>query len=431
MNPLLSFASLWRTERVQLFVDWFLFVPGGWGGSLPVSCSHWLCRYRMWSRCSAGWTPGKQPDLMTFHCISTQSLCRPSLTGCHHSLSSSPYPRNQQVSLSDYRPVAFTPVNTKCLEWLVLQHIKACTPPSFDPPQFAYRTNINRGCHSHCPSHCTELPGTLGELWQDALNWLPLSLQLHYPERPDKQTVLPGTVLYLNMDLLLYRGRGWSAAPSSPWRTFTHLAASAELEKKNIDDRTNPTFHLFDLLAFGRRHRSIRTNRLGDSLFPRSQHRASTFTLPTTTHTQTPLPHSPHHILPLTDSSTSPQTHTSTQHNTRAMWNNCTKVYMEYNSPYTITTVTELTVLLSKHAIVVPVLPIDHCLLRPLFCLVLSSVALMFLPSPNKKKTKQIKNTWVNRSVFSVDQYDRSVITGLTLGVLTWCCGVTKPLELK
>ncbi len=45
------------------------------------------------------------------------------------------------TSFSDYRPVALTPVITKCLERLVLQHIKAALPPTLDPHQYAYRTN--------------------------------------------------------------------------------------------------------------------------------------------------------------------------------------------------------------------------------------------------------------------------------------------------
>ncbi len=44
-------------------------------------------------------------------------------------------------SLNDYRPVALTPVIMKCFERLVQQHIKASLPDTFDPYQFAYRTN--------------------------------------------------------------------------------------------------------------------------------------------------------------------------------------------------------------------------------------------------------------------------------------------------
>ena len=44
-------------------------------------------------------------------------------------------------SLNDYRPIALTLVIMKCFERLVLHHIKACLPPTFDPHQFAYRAN--------------------------------------------------------------------------------------------------------------------------------------------------------------------------------------------------------------------------------------------------------------------------------------------------
>ncbi len=44
-------------------------------------------------------------------------------------------------SLSDYRPVALTPIVMKCFERLVLRHIKTSLLPTFDPHQFAYRAN--------------------------------------------------------------------------------------------------------------------------------------------------------------------------------------------------------------------------------------------------------------------------------------------------
>lgn len=53
-----------------------------------------------------------------------------------------PLPKKTVISsLNDYRPVALTPVIMKCFERLVLQHIKASLPPTFDPYQFAYRAN--------------------------------------------------------------------------------------------------------------------------------------------------------------------------------------------------------------------------------------------------------------------------------------------------
>ncbi|KAI5618998.1 gastrula zinc finger protein XlCGF28.1-like [Silurus asotus] len=43
--------------------------------------------------------------------------------------------------LNDYRPVALTPIVMKCLDRLVMRHIKTQLPPSLDPMQFAYRSN--------------------------------------------------------------------------------------------------------------------------------------------------------------------------------------------------------------------------------------------------------------------------------------------------
>ncbi|TWW76323.1 putative RNA-directed DNA polymerase from transposon BS [Takifugu flavidus] len=64
-------------------------------------------------------------------------LCRPA---------SNPPPSCQYQNipppcLNDYRPVALTPINTKCLEQLVLAQLKSCLPPTLDPHQYAYRKN--------------------------------------------------------------------------------------------------------------------------------------------------------------------------------------------------------------------------------------------------------------------------------------------------
>ncbi|TWW76321.1 hypothetical protein D4764_13G0009830 [Takifugu flavidus] len=49
-------------------------------------------------------------------------------------------------------PVALTPINTKCLEQLVLAQLKSCSPPNLDPHQFAYRKNRST---EDAPQHCT------------------------------------------------------------------------------------------------------------------------------------------------------------------------------------------------------------------------------------------------------------------------------------
>lgn len=70
------------------------------------------------------------------------SLSQAAVPACLKSSTIIPVPKKPAIdSLKDYRPVALTPVITKCFEGLVLQHIKSCLPPSFDPHQFAYRVN--------------------------------------------------------------------------------------------------------------------------------------------------------------------------------------------------------------------------------------------------------------------------------------------------
>ncbi len=43
--------------------------------------------------------------------------------------------------LNDWRPVALTPIFSKCFEKLVREHICSVLPASLDPLQFAYRSN--------------------------------------------------------------------------------------------------------------------------------------------------------------------------------------------------------------------------------------------------------------------------------------------------
>lgn len=53
-----------------------------------------------------------------------------------------PVPKQAAItSLSDYRPIALTPVITKRLERLVLHYIKAALPLTLDPHQYAFRAN--------------------------------------------------------------------------------------------------------------------------------------------------------------------------------------------------------------------------------------------------------------------------------------------------
>ncbi len=50
-------------------------------------------------------------------------------------------PGPAQICLNDWRPVALTPIFSKCFEKLVREHICSVLPASLDPLQFVYRSN--------------------------------------------------------------------------------------------------------------------------------------------------------------------------------------------------------------------------------------------------------------------------------------------------
>lgn len=55
-----------------------------------------------------------------------------------------PLPKKTVISSpNDYHPVVLTPVIMNCFKRLVLQHIKANLPPTFDPYLFTYRVNCS------------------------------------------------------------------------------------------------------------------------------------------------------------------------------------------------------------------------------------------------------------------------------------------------
>ena len=55
-----------------------------------------------------------------------------------------PVPKNTKVTcLNDYRPLALTSVIMKCFERLVKSFICSLLPPTLDPMQFAYRSNMS------------------------------------------------------------------------------------------------------------------------------------------------------------------------------------------------------------------------------------------------------------------------------------------------
>ncbi len=53
-----------------------------------------------------------------------------------------PIPKKNKITcLNDWRPVALTPIFSKCFEKLIREHICSVLPASLDPLQFAYRSN--------------------------------------------------------------------------------------------------------------------------------------------------------------------------------------------------------------------------------------------------------------------------------------------------
>ncbi|KAK3550067.1 hypothetical protein QTP86_019168, partial [Hemibagrus guttatus] len=74
--------------------------------------------------------------------IFNQSLALSTVQPCLKSSIIVPLPKKSHISsLSDYRPVALTPVVMTCFEKLVRSHITSLLPANFDSHQFAYRGN--------------------------------------------------------------------------------------------------------------------------------------------------------------------------------------------------------------------------------------------------------------------------------------------------
>ena len=77
-----------------------------------------------------------------FSGIHNMSLATSWVPACFKAAIIFPTPKQPKVTcLNDYRPVALTSIPAKCLERLVIKHIKAAISPSLDPYQFAYREN--------------------------------------------------------------------------------------------------------------------------------------------------------------------------------------------------------------------------------------------------------------------------------------------------
>ncbi len=57
--------------------------------------------------------------------------------------------KNKIICLNDWRPVALTPIFSKCFEKLVREHICSVLPASLDPLQFAYRSPLLYSLYTH------------------------------------------------------------------------------------------------------------------------------------------------------------------------------------------------------------------------------------------------------------------------------------------
>ncbi len=71
-----------------------------------------------------------------------------------------PIPKKNKITcLNDWRPIALTPIFSKCFEKLVRDYICSVLPASLDPLQFAYR-KLTVPQTMLLPSHCRLLSPT-------------------------------------------------------------------------------------------------------------------------------------------------------------------------------------------------------------------------------------------------------------------------------
>lgn len=76
-----------------------------------------------------------------FSDIFNLSLLQSTVPTCLKTSTIVPVPKTTIKLLNNYRPVALTPVIKKCLERLVLKHLKAALPTTHNPHYYAYWTN--------------------------------------------------------------------------------------------------------------------------------------------------------------------------------------------------------------------------------------------------------------------------------------------------
>ncbi len=82
------------------------------------------------------------PTSRVFTDIFNLSLSLSVVPSCFKKSTIVPIPKKNKITcLNDWRPVALTPIFSKCFEKLIRDHICSVLPASLDPLQFAYRRN--------------------------------------------------------------------------------------------------------------------------------------------------------------------------------------------------------------------------------------------------------------------------------------------------
>ncbi len=199
-----------------------------------------------------------------------------------------PIPKKNKITcLNDCRPVALTPIFSKCFEKLVRDYICSVLPASLDPLQFAYRSN-----RSTDDAIAFTLHTALSHL--ENKNTYVRMLFVDYSSAFN--TIVPATLvaklqtLGLNrslcswiLDFLTGRsqvvrmGNNTSSplilntgAPQGCVDVYTRRCTRKA--RRIIKDSSHPSHRLLSLLPSGRRFRSIRsrTSRLRDSFFPQA-----------------------------------------------------------------------------------------------------------------------------------------------------------------
>ncbi len=84
----------------------------------------------------------KYPNMLVFTNIFNLSLAQAIVPNYFKTATVVPVPKHAgAMALNDFCPVAFIIIIAKCLDRLVLSHLKNCLTPTLDPYQFAYKSN--------------------------------------------------------------------------------------------------------------------------------------------------------------------------------------------------------------------------------------------------------------------------------------------------